>query len=131
MLIALSGGSPAEREAVSESLVNSGKVGLVPYVLREPNVAYPYRRLKVLSAALQGGVLRSRSKGVVVVHCLTEEEAGLVRDLGGSIWHLRSRPSGLVAIRLGDIVVTSDEHGAGHVRAPLEALSELMLAQAG
>lgn len=131
MLIALSGGSPVEREAISQCLVESGKARLSEFALREPKASHPYRRLNVLRAALQDGPPRRRLAGVVVTHCLTENEATLVRELGGVVWHLYSRVSSLVVIRNGDAIVTSDEHGIGHVRAPLEALSELMLAQAG
>lgn len=131
MLIALSGGSPVEREAIAARLVDSGKAGLQAFSSPEPKSSYPAQRLRILREALRGGALRSRAKGVVVSHCLTEEEACLVRELGGAVWHLYSRPSALVVIRNGDRIVVDDEDGFGHVRAPLEALSELLLARAG
>ncbi|MNP81051.1 hypothetical protein D3C76_1793120 [compost metagenome] len=37
--------------------------------------------------------------------------------------------SGSVPIRQGDVMVTDGEAGYAHVRGPLEALSELLLAQ--
>ncbi|MEH6353833.1 hypothetical protein [Pseudomonas sp. 3JA] len=65
--------------------------------------------------------------GVVVVHCLTEEEAEQVRKLGGSVWHVYGKPSGLVVNRIGDLMVTDASVGFRHVREPMEALSEALL----
>lgn len=131
MLIALSGGSPREREAIALRLVDSGKAGLQVYSQPLPNSRSSYRRVALLRKAMQGAAVRSQVKGTVIAHCLTEPEARLVRDLGGVVWHLYSRPSAEVVIRNGDPVVIDGDHGAGHLLAPLEALSELMLAQAG
>lgn len=127
LLIALVGGSRNEREAFSQSLIGSGKARLVEFAQPHPDAAYPYRRLNILHAALDDKAIRRRGAGVVVTHCLTEQEAALVRELGGVVWHLYKRPSSLVVIRSGDAIVTNDEHGWAHVRSPLEALSELML----
>lgn len=65
----------------------------------------------------------------MIAHCLTEQEAQEVRDRGGVVWHLYSRPSGSVSIRLGDVMVTDGQAGFRHVREPLEALSELILSR--
>lgn len=131
LLIALSGGSQKEREAIAARLVESGKVGLQVYSQPDPNSRYPARRHSILSTALQGSPLRSQAKGVVVAHCLTEREAGLVRELGGAVWHLYSRPSAEVVIRNGDLIVINDEESVGHLLCPLDALSEQMMAKAG
>lgn len=131
MLIALSGGSPREREAIALRLVQSGKAGLQVYSQPLPNPRSAHRRLALLCQAMEGAALHSQVKGTVVAHCLTESEAGLVRELGGVIWHLYSRPSAEVVIRNGDPVVIDGDHGTGHLLAPLEALSELMLFKAG
>lgn len=120
LLVALSGGKPAEREAIARRLVDSGRVPLSAFSQPAPKAAYPAQRAKILRTALRG---RDPALGVVVAHCLTEREAEAVRELGGVIWHLYSRPSALVVIRNGDQIVTDDEGGIGHVRAPLEALA--------
>lgn len=128
MLIALSGGSPAQRERIAARLIESGKARLQAYVQHEPKASHPYRRAHVLRAALEQGGHRGRQHGLVVVHCLTEQEAVLVREQGGVLWHLYSRPSARVVIRAGDCMVVDDDEGEDHIRAPLEALSELLLA---
>lgn len=120
MLIALSGGKPAEREAIARRLSAAGQAPLSVFAQRAPKAAYPAQRAELLRNALAGS---ASAQGLVVAHCLTEREAALVREAGGSIWHLYSRPSALVEIRLGDLIVTCDECGTGHVRAPLEALA--------
>jgi hypothetical protein len=67
--------------------------------------------------------------GLVIVHCLTPEEATLVRESGGEVWHVYgAKPSALVPIRRADRMVTTGESGFSHVLAPLEALSEYLLA---
>ena len=65
----------------------------------------------------------------MIVHCLTLEEAALVRESGGEVWHVYgAKPSALVPIRRADRMVTTGENGFAHVLAPLEALSEYLLA---
>lgn len=122
VLIALSGGKPGEREEIAQRLIAAGRAPLSVFAQREPKAAYPAQRAGLLRTALAGS---SNAQGLVVAHCLTEREAALVREVGGSIWHLYSRPSALVEIRLGDLIVTCEECGTGHVRAPLEALAQL------
>lgn len=130
MLIALAGGNRESREAISARLVDSGKAGLRAFSSPEPKASHPYRRLRILREALQGGDLRSRCRGVLVTHCLTEHEAKLVRELGGVVWHIYERLPAVVVIRNGDAIVTIAEDGFAHVRSPLEALSDLLLARA-
>lgn len=131
MLIALSGGSPSEREAIATRLMRSGKARLVEFSRPAPKGCYGAQRLSVLRAGLGKQAARARPVGVVVTHCLCEQEAALVRELGGVVWHLYRRPSATVVIRNGDPIVTDCDDGWAHVRSPLEALSELMLAKAG
>lgn len=71
----------------------------------------------------------SPAQGLLIVHCTTEEEAQIVRAKGGVLWHLYSRPSSQVVIRNGDTMIADGEKGFKHVRSPLEALSEAMLAR--
>lgn len=131
MLIALSGGSPREREAIAQRLVGSRHARLVEFSRPAPKGCYGVARASVLESGLGRLSARARPVGVVVTHCLSEQEAALVRTLGGAVWHLYSRPSAMVVIRNGDAIVTGGEDGFQHVRSPLEALSELLLAKAG
>ena len=143
LFIALTGGTAAERENIAAGLVTASRGNLLPLANDGADVRYQGRRAKHLAAslaaqeeqrarslgaALEQGKSRWR-QGLVVVHCLTEREAALVRERDGVIWHLYSRPSQTVVIRNGDPMVTDGENGFGHVLSPLEALSELLLAR--
>lgn len=130
LLIALSGGNAAERTAIADRLVGSGKGQLVAFAQTTPKSEFGPTRARILREALEGledGP--AQLSGVVVAHCLAEEEAELVRNRGGVVWHVYGTPSGLVVIRHGDPIVTDGLAGFRHVREPLEALSELMLAR--
>lgn len=127
LLIALSGGSVAEREAVADALVSSGKGGFAAFAQHTPNANSGARRAEVLRGVLDGSD-QSRIPGLVVVHCLAEEEAMVVRRYGGVIWHVYGAPSKLVHIRQGDPIVTAKPEGFRHVRTSLEALSERLQA---
>lgn len=131
LLIALSGGTPSERVDIADRLVTSGKGQFAAYAQATPSADYGLRRLEVLRNFLGGADEPSDVpppvEGMVITHCLTEQEAQEVRARGGVIWHLYSRPSGSVSIRLGDVMVTDGQAGFRHVREPLEALSELIL----
>lgn len=131
MIIALSGGSPQEREAIATRLLDAGKGLRAEFNRRAPKATYGAQRLTQLRAGLGLNAPRKRTVGIVVTHCLSEQEACLVRELGGAVWHLYSRPSSFVVMRNGDAVVVDGEDGFAHVRSPLEALSELILARAG
>lgn len=133
LLIALSGGTPSERVEIADRLVSSGKGQFAAYAQATPSADYALRRLDVLRAFLGGSVEPSDApspvEGLVIAHCLTEQEAQEVRSRGGVVWHLYSRPSGTVSIRQGDVMVTDGQAGFRHVREPLEALSELILSR--
>lgn len=131
LLIALSGGLPAERLTIADHLVASGKARLAAYAQTTPRADFGVSRARILGEALTSlEGRRSLAGGLVVVHCLSAEEAQLVREQGGVLWHVHgSVHSGSVPIRHGDVMVTDGEAGYAHVRAPLEALSELLLAQ--
>lgn len=133
LLIALSGGTPSERVEIADRLVSSGKGQFAAYAQATPSADYGLRRLEVLRAYLGNADEPSGSsspvEGLVIAHCLTEQEAQEVRARGGVIWHLYSRPSGSVSIRQGDVMVTDGQAGFRHVREPLEALSELILSR--
>lgn len=130
LLIALSGGTVAERVAIADRLVESGKGQLVAFAQATPKSEYGATRARILADALEGMEDAPNALGgVVVVHCLAEEEAELVRSRGGAVWHVYGMPSGLVVIRHGDPIVTDGMAGFRHVREPLEALSELLLAR--
>lgn len=131
LLIALSGGLPAERSAIADHLVASGKARLAAYAMTTPRADFGVSRARILGEALSSlEGRRSLAGGLVVVHCLSAEEATVVREQGGVLWHVHgSVHSGSVAIRREDVMVTDGEAGYAHVRAPLEALSELLLAQ--
>lgn len=132
LLIALSGGHPKERLEIADRLVSSGKGPLAAYAQATPSADYPARRVEILRAFLDGPAepvgKPSPVEGVVVAHCLSEPEAAEIRRRGGFVWHLYSRPSSVVNIRLGDLMVTDGHAGFSHVREPMEALSEALLA---
>lgn len=131
LLIALSGGTPAERLTIADRLVESGKGQLVAFAQDTPKSIYGESRARILRGALVG--LEDHDDkpavvgGVVVVHCLAEEEAEQIRKLGGVVWHVYGKPSGLVVNRQGDLMVTDGTAGFRHVREPMEALSEALL----
>ncbi|WP_287383227.1 hypothetical protein [Ralstonia sp.] len=130
LLIALSGGTAAERVAIADRLVESGKGQLVAFAQATPKSDAGPSRARILRDALAGmEEAPAALGGVVVVHCLAEEEAELVRAQGGAVWHVYGQPSGLVVIRHGDPIVTDGLAGFRHVREPLEALSELLLSR--
>lgn len=131
LLIALSGGTPAERLTIADCLVESGKGHLVAFAQDTPKSVYGASRARILREALAGLEPQNDQPaivgGVVVVHCLAEEEAEQIRKLGGVVWHVYGKPSGLVVNRIGDLMVTDATIGFRHVREPMEALSELLL----
>jgi len=130
LLIALSGGTDVQRAAVADRLVASGKESLVAYAMTSPSYRAPLGRSRILRAALQrtkDQAFKSPSGGLVIVHCLTEEEAAEVRAQGGVIWHLYNGVSRLVEIRQGDTIITTKATSFRHVLTPLDALSELVL----
>ncbi len=130
LLIALSGGTAAERVAIADRLVESGKGQLVAFAQATPKSDAGPARARILRDVLAGmEEAPAALGGVVVVHCLAEEEAELVRAQGGVVWHVYGTPSGLVVIRHGDPIVTDGLAGFRHVREPLEALSELLLSR--
>lgn len=130
LLIALSGGDAAERLAIADRLVESGKGQLVAFAQATPKAEHGVTRARILREALEGlDSAPAALGGVVVTHCLSEEEAEEVRARGGVVWHVYGRPSGLVVIRHGDPIVTDGQAGFRHVREPLEALSELLIAR--
>ena len=130
LLIALSGGTEAERIAIANRLVESGKESLAAFAVTTPGINRPLRRSMILRDALDTA-LDKRAKnpagGLVIVHCLTEEEASVVRAHGGAIWHVYGTPSDHVVHRRGDLSVTARGDSFRHVLAPLDALSELVL----
>lgn len=139
-LIALSGGEIADRERITDRLVESGKARLAGFAMNPPlRRGAPAKKLPALDGQSRAARLaevidglESRppvAGGLVIVHCLTREEAAVVRESGGEVWHVYgAKPSTLVPIRREDRMVTMGENGFGHVLAPLEALSEYLLA---
>lgn len=139
-LIALCGGEIADRECITDCLVGSGKARLAGFAMNPPlRRGAPVKKLppldgKARAARLAQAIEGLESKppvagGLVIVHCLTLEEATVVRESGGEVWHVYgAKPSTLVPIRRADRMVTMGESGFGHVLAPLEALSEYLLA---
>ncbi|MSU98447.1 hypothetical protein EB795_31785 [Pseudomonas mandelii] len=129
-MIALSGGTDAERIAIADQLIASGKESLAAFAVTSPGVNRPLRRSMILRDALdtaQDTKVKNPAGGLVIVHCLTEEEAVVVRAQGGAIWHVYGAPSDQVVIRQGDFQVTAKADSFRHVLAPLDALSELVL----
>jgi hypothetical protein len=139
-LIALSGGEIADRERITDNLVGSGKARLAGFAMNPPlrrgataKKLPPLdgkARAARLAQAIEGLETRPPvAGGLVIVHCLTLEEAAVVRESGGEVWHVYgAKPSALVPIRRADRMVTMGESGFGHVLSPLEALSEYLLA---
>jgi hypothetical protein len=144
-LIALSGGKTAERNNVAAQLLEAGKGRLTLCAqadlaslrghLREVQLvgSQAIARARLLSQSLgglQGPDMQGR--GFIVAHCLTAEEAQVVRELDGAVWHVYSRPCSRVAIRKGDAIINGDGGGSfRHVREPIEALSDYLLASRG
>lgn len=130
LLIALSGGTDAERIAIADRLIESGKESLAAFAVTSPGINRPLRRSMILRDALdtaQDPRAKNPAGGLVIVHCLTEEEAVVVRAQGGAIWHVYGTPSDRVVNRQGDLNVTAKGDSFRHVLAPLDALSELVL----
>lgn len=139
-LIALSGGDIAEREFITDRLVMAGKARLAGFAMNPPmRREASGKKLPPLDGVARGARLaeaidglESRpvaAGGLVVVHCLTPNEADVVRESGGEVWHVYGgQPSALVPIRRADRMVTTADNGFGHVLSPLEALSEYLLA---
>lgn len=138
-LIALSGGEISDRERIADCLVGGRKAPLAGYALNPPmrrgegvKKTPPLdgkTRAARLAQVIEGLECRPPAAGgLVVIHCLTLEEAALVRESGGEVWHVYgAKPSALVPIRRPDRMVTTGESGFAHVLAPLEALSEYLL----
>lgn len=128
LLIALSGGSPEERVAIADRLVASGKGCLAAFAQMTPSANCGESRARLLRDVLGGtGAIPG---GLIIVHCLTQEEAQVVRQAKGAQWHVYGKPSSFVPIMRGDTIVTDGENGFQHVRDPMEALSELMQREA-
>ncbi len=130
LLIALSGGTAAERTAIADRLVDSGKESLAAFAVTTPAANRPLRRSMILRDALDTALDKSTKNpagGLVIVHCLTEDEARVVRAHGGAIWHVHGAPSDQVVMRQGDFNVTAQAESFRHVLSPLDALSELVL----
>ncbi|WP_122423294.1 hypothetical protein [Pseudomonas viridiflava] len=125
ILIALSGGSPAERRKLAELLVAESKGSIVSHAQEDTRGMLDARRVAMVDQVLGGW---SRRIGLVLTHCLVEGEAERVRAKGGKVWHLYSTPSQYVPMRRGDAVVSLDDGVPAHVMTPLEAYSELVLA---
>lgn len=131
-LIALAGGFATERASISELLVASGKGQMQAFIQMTPSTDFAQRRVQILREALDRPTDETAAysnAGLIITHCLTEEEAQEVRLRGGAIWHMYSRPSASVVIRRGDSIVAEEGGEPRHVLEPLEALSELMLAR--
>ena len=138
-LIALSGGKIADRERITDCLVESGKARLAGYALNPPlRRGESTKKLPPLDGAARSARLAQAiaglecrppvAGGLVIVHCLTPEEAVVVRESGGEVWHVYGpNPSALVPIRRADRMVTPEGSGFAHVLTPLEALSEYLL----
>lgn len=130
LLIALSGGTDEQRVAIADGLVSSGKESLAAYAMTSPSYRAPTGRARILRAVLDRAVhaaAETPASGLVIVHCLTEDEAVEVRAQGGVIWHVYTSPSRLVEIRKGDSIITTKGESFRHVLTPLDALSELVL----
>ncbi|NNB08743.1 hypothetical protein HBN83_22860 [Pseudomonas fragi] len=130
LLIALSGGTDAQRIAIADRLVGSGKESLAAFALNTPAINRPLRRSMILRDVLdtvQDKTTKNPARGLVIVHCLTEEEAQVVRAQGGVIWHVYGAPSDQVVHRQGDFNVTAQGDSFRHVLSPLDALSELVV----
>lgn len=130
LLIALSGGTGHERIAIADRLIESGKESLAAFAVTSPGINRPLRRSMILRDTLdtvQHPRAKSPAGGLVIVHCVTEEEAQVVRAQGGAIWHVYGRPSNLVVMREGDLNVTAKGDSFRHVLSPLDALSETVL----
>jgi len=130
LLIALSGGTDEQRVTIADGLVACGKESLAAFAMTSPSYRAPLGRSRILRAALERATshaAESPAGGLVIVHCLTEEEAAEVRAHGGVIWHVYNGVSRLVEIRQGDTIITTKAESFRHVLTPLDALSELVV----
>lgn len=138
-LIALSGGTTAERTEIAERLLVAAKGRLTLCAQAEVTGKggnwdnqlegrQAVARAHLLSESLKGldGACMQHH-GFVVAHCLTEQEAQVVREQKGAVWHLYGKPSARVPIRLGDPIVARTGGSFAHVIEPIEALSEYLL----
>ena len=126
LVIGLAGGSARSREAIAARLHDRSGVQMVVWGLSGDRLNDG--RARTLARALEGG--KSVAPVMVFTHVLTEEEAVVIREHGGMVWHIFGPVSSAVVIRLGDLRVTEVEGGDRHWLDPIEALSEALLSKA-
>lgn len=124
VLIGLVGGSPARRSEIAARLVKEGAARLVEYSFG-PVDHYKPGRARLLAENLAG--LLGVAGGLVATHIISEDEADIIRDAGGEVWHVEGSPSRYVSQRREDRLVTDAYGGRRHFLDPLEALSALLL----
>ncbi|WP_145156214.1 hypothetical protein [Pseudomonas oryzihabitans] len=124
VLIGLVGGQPARRSEIAARLVKEGAARLVEYSFG-PIDHYKAGRARLLAENLAG--LLGVAGGMVATHIISEDEADVIREAGGEVWHVEGSPSRYVAQRREDRLVTDAYGGRRHFLDPLEALSALLL----
>lgn len=128
LLIGLVGLNPFKRRSVADSLVDNGRAQLVAW--GDCGQFHEQNRVERLGHTL-ANLAALPCDGMVISNIRTEEEAQLLREQGGQVWHVMGgRLSDRVAIRQGDPLVSDmpcDDHP--HWLDPIEALSEMLLRQ--
>lgn len=128
LLIGLVGLNPFKRRSVADSLVDNGRAQLVAW--SDCGQYHEQNRVERLGVTLDS-LTALPCDGMVISNIRTEEEAQLLREQGGQVWHVMGgRLSDRVAIRQGDPLVSDmpcSDHP--HWLDPIEALSEMLLRQ--
>lgn len=125
LVIGLCGGSKAARLDVADQIFYAG-CGRFSMFNSGVN-STESGRLAMLREMLRGADLPWCDRGFVYVDVSTASEAALIRQAGGSIWHIQGAVSGQVAINRFDLMVTPMQQGDRHFRPVLEALGELVI----
>lgn len=124
MIIGLCGGSGSARLEVAEQVFNAGGGR---FSLFSSARASESGRVSFLRDVLRGTDSARLDSGVVYVDVLTASEAALIRQAGGSIWHVQGVVSDKVSINRFDLMVTPTQQGDRHFRPVVEALGELVI----
>ena len=132
LLIGLAGADRDSRDDVAAQLADAGLCHVstyANYATEREAARSPGRRVAQINAL----VSVTPPKGtdcLVFTQVLALEEAEHLRELGAQIWHVEGLPSCEVPMRRDDLKVTATRGGHRHYLDAVEALSEVMIAQA-
>lgn len=126
LIIGLVGGTEGRRANVAAQVLASGRARMGLYSM--DGLSGQRQRVYLLEGVLlnfERG--RERDKGLILSHVRTLDEAKIIRDRGGFLWHVEGLPSSEIPIMRHDLLVTDRPGGVRHYLDPVEALSEAML----